>query len=82
MIPTTTGYAGAQVWKGYPHEGVKDGEIGDMESVRDQNGTLWCCWKTESIWERLKLFFTGKVWIGVMSERQPPVSCVAGASLE
>ena len=78
MRPTKTGFKDATVWKGYDYEHAKGGKVGDMEAVRGDDGALWSCWTAESVLERLKFLVFGKIWIGVLSERQPPVAISVG----
>lgn len=81
MIPTTTGYQEIVLWRGYEYVKVKNGCIGDMEAVRGPDGSLYSRWKAESWRERLRFLLTGKLWIGVMTDRQPPVTVVIGNRL-
>ncbi len=81
MIPTTTGFKEAVVWKGFDNPKVKGGRIMDLECIRGRDGSLYSRWKAESWRERLRFLFTGRLWIGVMAERLPPVSCVIGPKL-
>lgn len=81
MIPTTTGFKEAIIHKGFTHPDVKGGRVEDMEAVRGHDGALYSRWKAESWRERLRFLFTGRLWIGVMAERLPPVSCVIGTRL-
>ena len=80
MKPTTTGYLNAKTWKGWEASADKE-KVGDLEAVRGENGTLYSRWKTESWRERLCFLFTGRLWIGVMADKQPPVTCIIGPKL-
>ena len=36
-----------------------------------QGGRIFHCWKLNP-WERIKILFTGKLWINVLTFKQPP----------
>lgn len=74
---TNLGYP-MQTWKGFNHPTV--GEITDLSCVRGDDGALYSCWKMS--WsERFKALFDGRVWIGVLSERQPPITAKVSEKL-
>ena len=54
--------------------GMTDEECSPL-AILNLDDTCISCWKMS--WrERFKAFFTGKIWLGVMSGRtQPPVYC-------
>lgn len=52
---------------------AKDQEqYGDLPSFKypDETGTVVSCWKL-SFWERVKLLFTGKLWLTLMTFHNP-----------
>lgn len=36
----------------------------------DQYGTVTCCWEL-TLWERIKLLFSGRIWHQILAFRQP-----------
>ena len=61
------------VWKGWPAKKGREA-VGDLPSFREGDRTI-SCWKLTP-WERLRVLFTGRVWLHVIGN-QPPV-CVQG----
>ena len=58
-----------KVWKGFTKE---DGtEVWDLQTLT-QGDNIVSCWKL-TWYERLLTLLTGRVWLGVMAHRQPPV---------
>lgn len=54
-----------------PPKGMTDEECGSLPIL--QNGdTIVSCWKIP-FWQRIKLLWTGVVWLGVLSRGMPPV---------
>lgn len=41
----------------------------------DDDGTYVTCWKC-GLLDRLKILFTGKIWLGVYSDREIPASWI------
>jgi len=80
MVPTTTGRKEAMTWKGRDDSLL--GKIEDLEAVRDQHGAIWSCWRAETWRERLRIALTGKVWVAVYADRQPPICVVDDPKLE
>lgn len=58
------------VWKGWP---ASDGrvEVLDMPAYRDKTQSI-SCWKL-TFWERVRALFTGRIWLYVLGDGQPPV---------
>ena len=50
---------------------MTDEECGSLPACKHENGIV-SCWKM-TLRERLKVLFTGIVWLGVASHVQPPV---------
>lgn len=38
--------------------------------AEDRDGTVVMCWKM-TFWERLRILFTGRIWISVLTFRSP-----------
>lgn len=54
-----------------PSNWVEEAECGSLP-CRVSNGVIISCWYIPFI-KRLKLLFTGRVWLGVVSDGMPPV---------
>ena len=79
MNPISTGSKSEQIWKGYDSEKV--GEIVDLAAIRCDNGALYSRWNPT--WkERFRILFGAKVWLGVLAEKQPPVTIGVGDLVE
>lgn len=40
-----------------------------LPAYRSSDGEVICCWKA-SLWERIKMLFTGRIWIGILTFNQ------------
>ena len=78
MEPTSTGFANAEIWRGYDSPSV--GTIRNLEAVRGIDGAIYSAWRvTWRDWVRM--FFGAKVWVAVIADVQPPISVVCGRKL-
>ena len=63
------------VWKGWPADETRS-EVMDLHAHKDDRNQSISCWRMS--WrERIRILFTGRVWLSVMGEQHPPV-CVMG----
>lgn len=53
-----------------PPEGMEE-RCGSMPAFLGE-GQVISCWKL-TVWERLKLLFTGRLWFSVIGNAQPPI---------
>lgn len=71
MMPTKIN--GAVTIKGY-------GDIADLEAVRGNDGALYSAWRPN--WrERIFVALGLPVCVGVLSQRQPPITVIVGVDL-
>lgn len=52
-------------------ESMTDEECGSLPTYQG-DGKIISCWKM-SIKERIKVLFSGVIWFGVLTQRQPPI---------
>lgn len=45
-------------------------EYQNLPAYRDADGQVICCWRL-SLWERVKLLLTGRLWHGVLTFNSP-----------
>lgn len=57
--------------------GMTDEECGSLPAYRDGKHSI-SCWKLGFV-ERIKILFTGKVWLWIFGGMQPPVSVNGGS---
>lgn len=50
--------------------GMED-KVGDLPAFRGE-GQVISCWHL-TLWERIKLLFTGRLWFSVIGTAQPPI---------
>lgn len=74
MKASPTNHPNAIIAGGYDHPAV--GTIENLEIIRCSDNALYSAWRPT--WrERLRLIFGARLWIGVLSNRQPPLTVLA-----
>ena len=74
MKAIVTNRSGSRVISG-PENGQP--EYHPLEVARLENGSLYSGWKP-SLRERVKLLFGARIWVGLLTNQQPPIHVLVG----
>ena len=81
MDMTIIDHPAASTATGYDHTDPKVGHIEDLSVVRGDEGCLWSAWKP-TLKERFRILFGARIWLGVLSTRQPVVAMAIAKKVE